>query len=140
MSVETPSFELTISYSDTLGGSQTELGNLTNCSLPECEANKVETTTYDSAGKWRTYRSGYKDPGTLGGTIHYVDATKADLLDTLFASEANKFWHVGYPDGAVYSVEGFLSKLGDDAPMDGIISTNFEATLSGEPVFTENAS
>jgi hypothetical protein len=114
-----------IAYSDTLGGSYTNVDGTVDVNLPERELGASEITNDDSPDFHKDYIPGMYEPGTVGFTYRY-NKTGFAALETIFQlasatgtrASATKYWKVTIPDGGSTAIfRGFMTA--HTLPMEG---------------------
>ena len=125
----TKSKGLILGYDTTSGGTfATTLGGITDLKGFGVKGSKEECTTYSTTG----YAS--FTPGAFGEledgemTLQYSktqSTTIKGLLDTV------KYFRVTYADGSYWTVEGWISDMGDETPLKGQISTKIKIMCTG---------
>jgi hypothetical protein len=113
-----------IAYSDTEGGTYTNVDGTVDVNLPERELGGSEITNDDSPDFHKDYIPGMYEPGTTGFTYRY-NKTTFEALETIYqlasASgtrlQATKWWLVTIPDGSTAKFRGFLTA--HNLPMEG---------------------
>lgn len=106
----------------------TALANMTNIDISGRKVDEIDFTHLASTGGYRENRAGFKDAGTISGTLHFdpTNTTHQDLESKLNSGEVFN-WRINYA-GAGWSVhmtgQGFVT--GDD------IKINFNDPVSAD--------
>ena len=107
------------------------VGRVRNISLGHSQKEEVEDTTLDSAGGFKEFLSGSKDPGNLEFAVSFEPGTTASpanmhqsLLSDANATTANSLrnWQIEWPDGTIADFQGevFSTQINTEpnAPVD----------------------
>jgi hypothetical protein len=106
----------------------TLVGEVTDVTTPEPEADGIETTHHDVTDKHRLYQGGLIDGGEAEVTTHYdktVYATLAALIGT------DKAFRIAFSDGSAVGFNGFLKSHGTEIDMEGLTLMKFKVKVSG---------
>ena len=102
----------------------------------------IDVTTQDSAGKWREFIKGLKDPGEVTFDIKYVPtaATHKNAAQGLLAeldddSTTLRNFKLIFPDSGstTWSFSGFVSGFEPSAPVENELTASVTIQLSGAP-------
>lgn len=100
-----------------------------------------EVTTHESPGRFRERVSTLRDGDTVTFTINWdpQDSTHDDtdgLLSHLNADDA-KTYRVVFPttNNKTWEFDGFVNSFPPDAPVEGVLETEVEIELTGQPDF-----
>lgn len=126
-----------LSYSDTVGGTYTEVAEVLKVTVPKVKPVDIETTTNSSVdtlggGDFKEHVGGWIEPGTLTATIRFDKAVEPALYALVAVS---KFFKITYSGGANWIYGGYISGFGDNVEENGQITTEIEVQCSGKPAF-----
>lgn len=110
------------------------IGNLTGLSIPGIEVTTLETSVMGAANSWKTFIAGMKDAGEVTLDLLFL-ASEADTLHDNVGLP-NEDWTVTFADGSIFTCSGFIQKVGEENPMDGLIAQSATIKLSGAVAFT----
>lgn len=112
------------------------IANLSSIGSPSITQEEIDVTTLDSAGGYREFIAGFKDPGevSISGFFEPTDAGQAALYAALESGDLQDF-EIIYPAdlGASWSFQGVVT--GYNVTTDVGEAVGFEATIrvSGKP-------
>jgi predicted secreted protein len=93
----------------------------------------IDTTALDTAGGYRTFISGFRNPGTMTLEVLFTRETY-DKLRADFDSDVAQNYELLIPDAENTSIdfEGLVTELPLDIPPDDAIVMNVTIQISGE--------
>lgn len=109
---------------------------------PNISRDSVDTTVHNTADRYRTFIPGLHDGGEVTLRVLY-DASgtnHAELLDDMNDDVLHNY-KIVFPSGIgeTWSFSGFVTALGDEAPMDDKISRAVTFKVSGKPTLAASA-
>lgn len=120
--------ETTATYTASTGW--TAVGNVTELTMPEPEADDIDTTSHSTTGGVRTYLAGLVDPGEAETTVHY-DKTIFSTLKGL-RGDSKKF-RVIFSDGSGIGWEGYIkADPATEVDMEGLTLMTIKTKVSGD--------
>jgi hypothetical protein len=114
----------------------TELEGITELTPPAIEVAEVETSHMTTADRTRTFKGGWRDPGSVSGKMHFDPSRYSALL--ALVGEAKGF-KVELADGSMIEFNGFIKSVGNPIDREGLVSVEFTIRVSGKPTFTAGA-
>ncbi len=136
-----PGFGTKLEYGDKGDGTSTTWTAITeihDIDPPEMEADDIDTTHMQTAGKVRTFQSGLINPGLFKAICAYSAAAYALLLAKVGVQTDMRitFNDKVVTSGSTMVLQGYPKKLGAKTPIDGIDTFELDYKVSGAPVFT----
>jgi hypothetical protein len=124
--------------STTDGGSiYTEIGELTDFSLPQDEVDDVEVTHYQSPNKTREYIAGLITPGDSEFTINWIPGNATDVLVRgLKVSGARRNHRVSFPNGVKVTFPAYIKGVSPTAPIDDKLSNVISVKKAGAEIWS----
>jgi predicted secreted protein len=107
---------------------------------PNITRDTVETTDFNSDW-WRTFIAGLRDGGEIALTLNFTRAgytiLRADFVDNDLQN-----YKILLPDDdeTAFEVEGLITDIALDVPLDDKITSDTSIKVSGEPVMYDNSS
>ena len=124
-----------LSYSTTLGGSYTTMGQVENIDGPDITVPAVKISNQDSTNTAEEKLPGIADAGTLKVTLIYLKTAMAILYTTMYRTQY--FWKITYPDASTWTnLYGHISSISPKAPLGDAIKVDLEMEISGKPTWT----
>lgn len=111
------------------------IAQIRSMSQTESTATEIDLSTLDSSGAFREYKAGLLDPGGLTMDLAYdPTATSHQRLVTYYKARANKTWTITYAttDTNAHSFEAFVAGVGNEIPLDDLISCGITLRKSGD--------
>lgn len=124
-----------LAYSDTSGGTFTNVEGTIDIQLPERELAAEEYTHDDSPSGHKEFTPGLFDPGTATFSYRYTKSQFA-TLETLFAGKSVKFWKVTIPGGSTAVFKGFIVSHSLPLELEGSPVVEAEIQVNGAMTFT----
>lgn len=110
-----------------------EIGQITEISPPELEADDVEVSNMQSPEQFKQFDPGWADAGEVELTVQYTKA-QATTLYGIFRQP--KLFKIQFEDGSVWEYQGYVKKLGGEIDREGVITQTVTTKISGKPTFT----
>lgn len=117
------------------------VGRITNISGPTITKEFVESSALDSAGGFKEFLSGLRDPGEFTFTLQLNPALTehqgvlADAAAGTAASQRN--WRIVWPNGGQADMVGEVSSAGNfTTEPNGVITMEVTVRVSGQITFT----
>lgn len=130
-------FGVTLSISDTSGGSYTAVGEILGVTGPGISMDPVELTHASSDNGFRERVSGLADAGEITFDINFVKAQMTTLYGYI---RTTKWWKVTLPDsGSTWVCAGQITGIENEAPIDDRVTASITVQLTGKPTFTAGA-
>jgi len=109
------------------------IAEVTNISGPNMSRGTYDSTALDTEGGYRTFISGFRDPGTLSLSMNF-NRDGYELMKGDFEDEVNKNYEILLPDADTTSLEfeGFVTECPLEVPTDGIITADISIQVSGK--------
>ena len=107
---------------------------------PTMTRGTIDTTSLDTTGGYRTFITGFRDPGTVSFNMLFNRAGY-DLMKTDFEAEAEVNYEIVLPDADKTSIEfaGLVNELPLTIPTDDAITSDITIKISG-PVTVNSGS
>lgn len=114
-------------------GAWENLAGVLNITGPSMTRATIDTTALDTAGGYRTFIPGFRDPGQLRASIKF-GRTSFDLLKSDFESDDLQNYEIVLPDADQTSLEfeGFPTELPLTIPADALVMTDTVIQISGQ--------
>lgn len=130
------SYNSTLSYSATQGGSYTEVAECCDISddVVEVEAAKVSHLKSDNAA--HEYIAGMIEPGTATIELNFL---KAQLTHVMAIIRTSYWWKITDSDGSVTNFKAFYNKVTKKTSMSDRITLAITLKKTGLPAFTAAA-
>jgi hypothetical protein len=123
-----------VSYSDTEGGSYTEIAELLDLTLPSATQPSVDATHMQSPDNYMEKIAALKEPGEYPFSMNF----NATQYETVFNLQGTaKWWKVTTPGLDYWKFPGFISELGGEMPVNDRITADVVVTISGAIDFTK---
>lgn len=121
--------------STTLTFDSVNIGQITDISGPSLSKNFIDATSFDSAGSYREFIGGLRDPGEVSLTVILNPSSSTDNklrsnfdLDT----DENKVVSIDLAgSGTSLDFSGSISALGHTIPLDDLITQEVTIRVSG---------
>ena len=119
------------------------IGNIMSISGPDQSRDTIDTSTMDSAAKWREFISGMLDAGEITMEVNYDGASGGDAntLQARLVADIEQwtitFNDVGAEAASKYVVDGFVTALGTATPFDDKITQSVTIKLTGAATYTD---
>lgn len=124
-----------LQYENPLTSDWVTVGGTKDLSLPNRTRSALETTS-GASGRWRKYRPGVmKEQSTVTYEMNFMKAQWA-VLNAMLDDDVVYTWRVVLmedPEQWYYQFCGFVVNLGDELPMEELISSSIEIQPSGKP-------
>lgn len=114
----------------------TEIAQVVEISPPEVEADDIETSNMQSPEQFKTFDPGWADGGEVEITVQYEKQATTTIYG-LF--RVKKGFKMTFEDGAIWSFDGYLKKLGGEVDREGLITQTLTFKISGKPAFATAA-
>lgn len=113
----------------------TQVGEVTDISLPNLTRDSKDATHYQSKGGWKEFIPGLPDGGEVKYTIQF-DST-ADMATMLadFQIRTLMPYQVEWPDATLWEFQGFITSIQPVVPMDERMTAEVTIKISGKPAF-----
>lgn len=100
---------------------------------PGMSRDTIDTTALDTAGGYRTFMGGFRNPGTYTFTMLF-DRTYYDLMKADFESDDLQNYEVVLPDddNTSFEFEGLITELPLSIPPDDKVTADITIQVSGE--------
>lgn len=129
---------------DDAGAVFTTIANVTSISGPERSRDTIDVTAHDSPDGWMEFIGSLKDGGELSCDINYDPAEITHDLDDDFGDVDPRKWKIVIlPDTAdeyTWTLNGILTKLGDEFPYDDKMGRSMTIKVSGKPILAATGS
>lgn len=115
------------------------IGQIRSISNTESTATEVDLSTLDSTGSFRNFKPGLLDPGGLTMDLVYDPGLSShQRLYTYYKARTLKTWTVTYSTSGAntHSFEAFISGIGNEIPLDDLISASVSLRKSGDAGFS----
>ena len=116
-------------------GAWVAIANIKSITGPSMARNNIDTTALDTVGGYRTFISGFRDPGTL--TLNMLFTRDGyEALKTDFESDLMQNYQIVLPDTDVTSLafEGQVTELPLTIPTDDAVTCDVTIKVSGQVV------
>jgi len=115
------------------GSQWVAIGNINSISGPSASRSTIDVTTLDSPGGYRKFIAGLKDGGELTLNMNFILATYLLMKDD-FEDDATQQYSIVLPDddSTTLVLEGLVTGLPTDIPLDDKVTCNVTIKLSGE--------
>jgi len=122
-----------------LSGSPLTIPNLTSIGEFGLENSEIDVTDLDSAGNFKEYIAGFKEPGEMPLTGILKDDTFLEALYALVNSQEVVYWKLTTTDGAAYWFQAYVktAKEGEATP-ESVRTWIAALRLTGEIVYAED--
>jgi predicted secreted protein len=109
---------------------------------PAISRESVDTTVHNTADRYRTFIPGLRDGGEVTLRIQYdAEGTNhSDLLDDLNDDVLHNY-KIVFPTGIgeTWTFGGFVTRLGDQSPLDDKITREITFKVSGKPTLAASS-
>lgn len=121
-------------------GDWVKISEIRSITGPGMTRDTVDTTSLDTTGGYRTFITGFRNPGTLALTMNYT-AVGYSALKTDFESDTLQNYRIILPDDeqTVLEFEGIVTEIPLTIPED-LISIDTVIQISGKVTLYENSS
>lgn len=132
----TDGYNTKLYYIDPDTSTETQIEKVRELTPPALSVDERETSHMTTANKTKTFKGGWKDPGSLSGQCEY-SASQYDKLLSI-AGETMGF-KVELADGSTVEFDGYVSEVGIPVEREGEVLNDFSIRVSGLPDFTPGA-
>lgn len=144
MATAEAAFGITFGYADTIDGSYTSLGEISDLTPPSITKDIIETTNHGSTNGVKTYIGGLVDNGEASVTVNYDPEDAAhtavrNLAKTAHeATSALKFFKFTFANSgaSTEAFQGIVTGFEQSAPIDDKLSATFTIKVTGEVTYT----
>lgn len=121
-------------------GDWAEIADIRSITGPSMTRDTIDTTTLNTQGGYRTFITGFRNPGTLALSMNYTRAGYEALKDD-FESDALQNYRIVLPDDdeTVLEFEGIVTEIPLTIPED-LISVDTVIQISGQVDLYSNSS
>ena len=121
-------------------GDWVEIAEIRSITGPSMTRDIIDTTTLNTEGGYRTFITGFRNPGTLALSMNYTRAGYEALKDD-FESDALQNYRIVLPDDdeTVLEFEGIVTEIPLTIPED-LISVDTVIQISGQVDLYSNSS
>lgn len=95
---------------------------------PTNDRGEIDVTHWQSTDK--EYKPGYRDRGTISGTMNYISADYAKLRE-LYETDTNSNFRIEMANGDLEQFEGFVKSCGRGMASGDRVVVNFSLRVSG---------
>ncbi len=109
------------------------LAEVNSISGPSMSRDTIDVTSLDTAGGYREFIAGFRDPGTVQLTMNFTAATY-ELMLADFESDDDGNYEILFPaTGENYSIEfiGLVTELPIEIPTDDKVTSTVTIKISG---------
>lgn len=100
---------------------------------PNQQSDDIEVTHYKSPGKKREFIQGLTDPGEMTFGINWIPSDATDvILQALKASGAKRDMKITWPNGVVWTFNGYIKGFEPTAPIDDRMTATITVRVSGD--------
>jgi predicted secreted protein len=119
------------------------IANITNITGLGMSKDTIDTTALDTTGGYRTFITGFKNPGTLTFTLMFDSAGYKTLKDS-FDSDSPYYIQIELPDkgtshGSRFTFQGLVTEIPLTIPPDDKITCDVTIQISGSVTFEQAA-
>jgi len=109
------------------------LANIKSITGPGMTRNTIDVTSLDTAGGYRTFIAGFRDPGTIALNMIYT-RDSYELMKTDFESDTLQNYQIVLPDDDTTSLafEGLVQELPLTIPTDDAVTADVTIKISGQ--------
>ena len=126
-----------LEYKNPLTDAWVTVGGTKDLSLPERTRGALETTN-GASGRWRKYRPGVmREQGAVTYDMNFIKA-QWFVLNAMLNDDVIYEWRMVQmedPEQFYYQFCGFVTNLGDEFPMEELVTSSIEITPSGAPTW-----
>lgn len=117
---------------DSAGSSWVSIGEVNDISGPGMSRDTVDTTHLGTAGGYRTFIAGFRDPGTYTFTMNF-NRTDYETLKADFESDTLQNYEVILPDpdNTSFEFEGLVTEIPLTIPPDDKVTVDVTIKISG---------
>ena len=121
-------------------GDWEEIAEIRNITGPSMTRDTIDTTALDTEGGYRTFITGFRNPGTIALSMNYTRAGYEALKDD-FESDDLQNYRIVLPDDdeTVLEFEGIVTEIPLTIPED-LISVDTVIQISGQVDLYSNSS
>lgn len=124
-----------LEYKNPLTDAWVTVGGTKDLSLPERTRGALETTS-GASGRWRKYRPGVmREQSTVTYDMNFIKS-QWFVLNAMVNDDVIYEWRVVQmedPEQFYYQFCGFVINLGDEFPMEELVTSSIEIQPSGAP-------
>jgi hypothetical protein len=118
----------------------TTMGNITDITPPNVEADDIETSHMLSPEQFKTFMAGWADGGEVELTIQYEKAKNAELYSLFRQDKGFRLMFADpAPSGSKWNFSGYIKAFGNEVDREDIISADITVKISGKPDFAPAA-
>jgi predicted secreted protein len=116
------------------------IAELTEINPPSMTKDSIEVTNHSSAYRYREFKAGMKDGGSVSGKGNWLpnDATQDENtgLMKIFDDDLNHNWRLVLPDGlGTISFRGHVTAFTPETPLTAQGTLAFTIKVTGKPAF-----
>jgi hypothetical protein len=111
----------------------TAIGKVRDVSGPEEEVDDIESTHNDISGTTKTYIPGLTEGGEVSFDVVYESSNASTVRGMIGVEDT---FTLEYPDGSSWSWSGYVRVLGNEAPMNDLVTQSVTIKVADEPTFT----
>lgn len=121
------------------------VGRIRSISGPDISKEEAEDSTLDTAGGFKQFLSGLRDPGNIELSLSFEPGTTAspansqqDLVTDFNAATAaaRRNWRITWPDGTVLDVQGEVFNIAWNTEPNSPVEMTVTIRLNGAPTLT----
>jgi hypothetical protein len=131
-----------IGYNSSVTWAGHDIGNITDISGLNQQADKIELTNNDSADAYKEFTMGFVDGGEVSITCRFIggDTTGQKYFrDDLQARSAARSVVITRPDAITkWTFSAIPIKMSDPIPINGAMDVTFTMQITGKPVFSNS--
>jgi len=115
------------------GTTYTTIGEINSITGPTMSRATIDTTALDTAGGYRTFITGFRNPGTITLNMNFTIATYG-LMKSDFESDTPRYYRITLPDPGATTIEfqGLVTELPLTIPADDKVTANVTIQITGE--------
>jgi len=121
------------------------IAHINNITGPGMSKDTIDTTALDTTGGYRTFITGFKNPGTLTFTLMF-DSAGYNTLKNSFDSDSPYYIQIELPDkpsggshGSTFTFQGLVTEIPLTIPPDDKITCDVTIQISGSVTFEQAA-
>lgn len=109
------------------------IAEVTNITGPGMSRETIDVTSFDSSGGYREFIAGLRDGGDISFNMNFTAAGYQTMKDD-FESDTRQDYSIQLPDtdNTTFELEGLVTELPLDIPLDDKISCDVTIKISGE--------
>lgn len=122
------------------GGVYVIVGEVTEVTPPNEQADDVVATHLRSPGRKHEYIPGFIEPGEAGLSINWIPGNATDaMLQDLKASGARRMHKITWPNGVAWEFTAYVKGFEPSAPIDDRMTATVTLKVSGSTTITPAA-